>query len=70
MNNSADNSGARAPGTPRPFVGINFTCCNIYCRIYKNKAGDAYEGACPKCRRKVKLLVGPGGTSKRFFDAR
>ncbi|MCL2183755.1 MAG: hypothetical protein FWB85_09840 [Chitinispirillia bacterium] len=61
------NDGAREP---RPFVGINFTCCNVYRRIYKNKAGDAYEGACPKCLRKVKLLVGPGGTSQRFFDAK
>jgi hypothetical protein len=64
--NTNDSGGAKAP---RQFVGINFTCCNIYCRIYKNRTGDAYEGACPKCRRKVKLMIGPGGTSKRFFDA-
>jgi len=52
----------------KPFIGINFKCCGIYCRIYKNKAQTAYEGSCPKCRKKVKLPIGTGGTSCRFFD--
>jgi len=62
--------GAPASREPRPFVGINFTCCNVYRRIYKNRAGDAYEGSCPKCLKKVKLMIGAGGTSNRFFDAK
>jgi len=53
----------------KPFIGIHFKCCGIYCRIYRNKAEDAYEGACPKCRKRVKLPIGSGGTSNRFFEA-
>jgi len=55
-------------GESKPFLGINFKCCGIYCRIYKNKEQTAYEGACPKCRKKVRLPIGSGGTSNRFFD--
>jgi hypothetical protein len=49
---------------------MHFKCCNIYCRIYRNKAQDAYEGACPKCHKRVKLPIGSGGTSNRFFEAK
>jgi len=55
-------------GEARPFIGINFKCCGIYCRIYRNKEQTAYEGSCPKCRKRVKLPIGSGGTSCRFFD--
>ncbi len=54
----------------RKFLGIQFDCCNVYRRIYINKEGNAYEGRCPKCYRSVKVLIGPGGTSGRFFKAR
>lgn len=53
----------------KPFLGIHFRCCGIYRRIYKNRAGDAYEGACPRCGKKVKCPIGPGGTGSRFFEA-
>jgi hypothetical protein len=49
---------------------MHFKCCNIYCRIYRNKAQDAYEGSCPKCHKRVKLPIGSGGTSNRFFEAK
>jgi hypothetical protein len=61
-----DGQGA---GGPRSFIGIHFKCCGTYCRIYKNRKQDAYEGACPKCRRRVRLPIGEGGTSNRFFEA-
>lgn len=53
----------------RNFISIMFECCNVYQRIYKNKAGTAYEGRCPKCMRPVTIKVGPGGSSNRIFRA-
>ena len=55
--------------TGRPWVGIRFDCCGVYTRIYRNADSTAYEGRCPRCRRKATLRVGPGGTSSRFFTA-
>lgn len=51
----------------RQFVGIQFTCCQVYTRIYVNRQGTAYEGNCPKCSKRVTIKVGPGGTDSRFF---
>ncbi len=54
----------------KPFLGVMFECCNVYARIYKNKAEDAYEGHCPKCARRIVVRIGKGGTDNRFFTAR
>lgn len=51
------------------FLGILFDCCNVYGRIYKNKEGTFYQGRCPKCMRLLKIKVGDGGTTSRFFRA-
>lgn len=51
------------------FLGIMFNCCGVYGRIYKNKDLTAYEGCCPKCRRKLSVKIGSGGTNQRFFNA-
>jgi len=53
----------------KKFLGIYFRCCNVYGRIYKNKAGTAYEGSCPGCRRPAVVPIGEHGTSSRFFIA-
>jgi hypothetical protein len=53
----------------RRFVGVHFVCCDVYTRIYINRDATAYEGNCPKCAKRVKLRIGPGGTDARFFTA-
>jgi hypothetical protein len=53
----------------RKFLGIMFRCCNVYCRIYKNRYGTAYEGRCPRCGKQAYVEIGEGGTSSRFFEA-
>jgi hypothetical protein len=53
----------------RKFVGVHFICCDSYTRVYINRDETAYEGNCPKCAKKVRLLIGPGGTDSRFFSA-
>lgn len=54
----------------RKCIYVHFECCGVYCHIYKNKAGTAYEGRCPKCLRPLSVKVGPGGTENRFFRAK
>ncbi len=54
---------------PRKFLGVMFNCCNVYGRIYKNKAGTHYTGFCPKCMKQIKIKIGEGGTSERFFNS-
>lgn len=53
----------------RPYVGIFFTCCKVYSRIYLNKQGTAFVGWCPKCAAKVEMKVSPTGSTSRFFVA-
>jgi len=60
---------SNATSDDRRFLGIQFACCSVYTRIYINKDGSAYEGMCPGCGKKVKLVIGPGGSDQRFFTA-
>ena len=53
----------------RSFVGVTFKCCDVYSRVYINRDATAYEGNCPKCAKRVRLTIGPGGTDSRFFTA-
>lgn len=55
--------------TGRPWLAVHWTCCQTYSRIYRNRAGAAYEGRCPTCGGAVRATVGPDGTSARFFTA-
>ncbi len=55
--------------TPR-FLAVWFRCCHTYGRMYRNADETAYEGRCPRCGAAVHALIGPGGTSRRIFEAR
>jgi hypothetical protein len=64
-------SGANsASAAGRKFVGVHFACCDIYSRVYINRDATAYEGNCPRCAKRLRLAIGPGGTDSRFFTAR
>jgi hypothetical protein len=57
-------------GGEKPFVGVHFTCCEVYARVYPNRDRTAYVGYCPRCAKRISLKIGPGGTDARFFTAR
>ena len=53
----------------KKYLGVMFECCRVYRRIYKNHDGTAYEGSCPRCGRRVRIQIGPGGSKNRFYRA-
>lgn len=67
MSGTPKDQGTDARG--RPYIGIMFDCCNVYQRIYRNKAGTAYVGYCPRCMRRIQLKISEGGTGQRMFRA-
>jgi hypothetical protein len=60
---------ARGSRGGRPYLGVQFVCCDVYTRIYLNRERSSYVGHCPKCSRPVMVKIGPGGTTSRFFQA-
>ena len=65
---TANRASANQSGE-RKFVGVTFACCDVYSRVYINRDQTAYEGNCPKCAKRVRLQIGPGGSDSRFFTA-
>lgn len=59
----------RAGDGAKSFLGVHFTCCDVYCRIYPNRDLTDYVGHCPRCAKRVTFKIGPGGTEARFFSA-
>ena len=66
---SGDDFSRSHKSQARRFLGIRFACCDVYTRVYVNRAETAYEGCCPKCGRRVNIKIGEGGTDNRFFTA-
>ena len=60
----------KSPGKRREHLGIHFRCCHVYGYIYKNKAGDAYCGFCPKCMKPVRVRISTNGagSEQRLFQ--
>jgi hypothetical protein len=51
----------------RPYLGVQFACCGVYVRIYRNAEATAYDGHCPRCGKAVHFLIGADGTDHRQF---
>jgi hypothetical protein len=62
-----DTSRSQDSSGDRPFISVLFACCWVYIRIYRNPDGSGYRGACPRCGKRVKFAIGPGGTTVRSF---
>ena len=60
----------RTRGPRQRFLSVWYRCCRTYGRLYRNRAGTAYEGRCPRCGSPVRALIGPHGTTRRTFEAR
>ncbi len=66
---SSDGPSANSlPGKAQSFLGVHFTCCDVYARVYPNRDHTAYVGHCPRCAKRVSFQIGPGGTDARFFS--
>lgn len=53
----------------RPWLAVKWRCCSVYSRVYRNLQATAYEGACPACGKPLRVKIGTGGTTSRFFEA-
>jgi hypothetical protein len=66
---SEDSSTSSPKDRAKSFLGVHFTCCDVYSRVYPNRDLTAYVGHCPRCAKRVSFQIGPGGTDGRFFSA-
>jgi len=63
----AANRSSRASGD-RPWIGVHFTCSNMYIRVPKNRDKSGYTARCPRCGKCMRFRVGSAGTAERFFQ--
>ncbi|MBQ6516297.1 hypothetical protein IJI31_03865 [bacterium] len=69
MSDNTENQNNTEENPKRKFLGIWFSCCNVYGRLYPNKQGTHYVGSCPRCLRRLSVRIGNDGTNRRFFRA-
>ena len=69
QDSSRESRQDQATHVGKPWIAVRWQCCSVYSRIYRNRAGNAYEGRCPKCGTPARAAIGPGGTDSRFFNA-
>ena len=67
--NAAAGGAAGATAGRVPYLSIHFRCCGVYSPIYRNAAGTAYAGHCPRCRRAARVGISPDGDPGRVFTA-
>ena len=60
---AASTSGARK------FIGIHFSCCLAYTRVYPNPEKPKQIAHCPRCGRGLEIEFSPNGASGRFHQA-
>ena len=61
------SSGREDRDRKRSCIHVQFSCCNVYQRIYLNRKRTAYVGWCPRCAGRIQVRVGPEGSDNRFF---
>ncbi len=66
---AGSSDGAASRRESRPWLSVMWECCQTYSRVYRNRAGTAYVGHCPRCGKRIQVKIGPGGTSHRLFKA-
>ena len=69
LSSDAPTGRSAGQGGVKQFLGVHFTCCDVYARVYPNRDQTAYVGYCPRCAKRVSFKIGPGGTDARFFSA-
>jgi hypothetical protein len=69
LSNAQPDAESTVRAAARPYLSVLFACCNVYQRVYRDPAENAYCGRCPKCGRSVRFPIGQSGTAARFFRA-
>jgi hypothetical protein len=65
---SSQSQADKNPSAPnRPFLSVQFACCGVYQRVYRDKDAQHYNARCPRCGKSVRFAVGDGGSDSRFF---
>jgi hypothetical protein len=60
---ATDMTGAQS----RPYLSVQFDCCGVYQRVYRDRDGQSYTARCPRCGKTARFAVGEGGTRSRCF---
>lgn len=63
---SQPKDGLEGEASRRPFVGIHFTCCNAYLRVYPEVTGKVKILNCPRCARPLKVEFSEGRQASQF----